>query len=62
MPLFFGIGFRIRIGSRSVFSLKCCIRIRIKWIRIRNFDFVVLDGFYRQYRTEQESQLLYEYV
>ncbi len=26
----------IRIGSGSVFSLKCWIRIRMKWIRIRN--------------------------
>ncbi len=31
----------IRIGSRSgsVFSLKCWIRIRMKWMRIRNPDF-----------------------
>ncbi len=26
----------IRIGSESVFSLKCWIRIRMKWMRIRN--------------------------
>ncbi len=29
-------GIQICIGSGSIFSLKCWIRIRIKWIRIRN--------------------------
>ncbi len=28
----------IRIGSGSEFSQKCCIRVRIEWIRIRNTE------------------------
>ncbi len=31
-----GLRIRIRIGSVLVFSLKCWIRIRMKWMRIRN--------------------------
>ncbi len=33
--LFFSIFGHQNLGSRSVFSLKCWIRIRIKWIRIQ---------------------------
>ncbi len=33
-----GSGSGVRIGSGSVFSLKCWILIRIKWIRIRNTE------------------------
>ncbi len=38
---------RIGSGSGSVFSPKCCfrIRIRITWIRIRNTAFIYVSGF-----------------
>ncbi len=48
------ISIRIGSGSGSVFSLKCWIRIRIKFIRIRNTGINYLCCMFRSERKKRE--------